>query len=160
VSGKVPAIETFIFGEPGIRKSLQGPKLAALFLADQGLELYANGLLVRDAYLKDNPEVVRAFVKASLRGWKDALANPEEAAALEAKFVNGLNPDVAAAEIRILRNLAITPDVRAHGYGAIDAARMKHSVDFVVQNIGVEGTVPPAGELYTVDFLPNPPILP
>jgi len=161
VSGKMPAIETFIFSEPGIRKGLQpGQSLVTLFLADQGLELYANGLLVRDAYLKSNPEVVRAFVKAALQGWKDALANPEEAAKLQAQFVSGLSQEVVVEEIKLLRSLAVTPDVNANGLGSIDPARMKRSVDFVVQYIGVDGTAPAATDLYTVDFLPKPGIKP
>lgn len=161
LSGKVPAIETFIFSEAGIRKGLQpGQSLVTLFLGAQGLELYANGLLVREAYLKTNPDLVRGFVKAALRGWKDALANPEEAAKIEAKYVNGLNEGVAVQEIRILKSLAVTPDVTAHGLGTINPALMKHSVDFVVKNIGVEGTPPNPRDLYTVDFLPKPGIEP
>jgi NitT/TauT family transport system substrate-binding protein len=160
VSGKVPAVETYIFARPGIERSLKGPKLATLFFADHGLELYSNGLLARDAYIKSHPEIVRAFVQASLRGWKDALANPAEAARLEAEYVKGLNPDVVVAEIGILKELAVTPDVKAHGYGAIDPAMMKKSLDFVVNNIGIQGTAPAVNAIYTTEFLPKAPILP
>ena len=160
LSGKVPAVETYIFARPGIERGLKDKKLATLFFADQGLELYSNGLLVRDAYLKSHPEVVRAFVAASLHGWKDALANPQEAARLEGEYVKGLNPDVVVAEIGILRELAVTPEVSRHGYGAIDPAMMKKSLDFVVHNIGIQGTAPPVQDIYTTDFLPKQPYLP
>jgi len=161
VSGKMPAIETFIFSEPGIRKGLQpGQSLVTLFLADQGLELYANGLLVRDAYLKSNPELVRGFVKAALQGWRDALANPEEAAKIQAQFVSGLSPEVVVEEIKLLKSLAVTPEVVANGLGFIDSTRMKRSVDFVVQYIGVDGAAPVPADMYTVDFLPKPGIKP
>lgn len=161
IGGKMPAIETFIFAEPGIKAGLQpGQSLVTLFLGDQGLDLYANGLLVRDAYLKSNPELVRGFVRAALQGWKDTLANPEEAAKLQVQIVNGLKPEVVVAEIGILKNLAASPDVSANGLGSIDPARMKRSIDFVVQNIGVDGAAPAAADVYTTDFLPKPGIKP
>lgn len=160
LSGKIPAIETFILSQPGIKRGVQSGELKTLLLADLGLELYANGILVRDALLKSNPEQVRAFVQASLRGWKDALANPGEAADLELQYVKGLNRDLIIEELKIVRDLAVTPDTRAKGLGWIDAGKMKKSVDFVVKYIGVEGTPPPVADLYSADFLPRTPIKP
>lgn len=161
LSGKVPAIENFILAQPGIEKSLSpGTKLATLLLADDGLQLYSNAILVRGAYAHENPAVVRGFVRASLRGWKDALANPGEAADLELKYVKALNRDVILAELAIVRGLAVTPDTEAHGLGWIDAATMMKSVNFVVQNIGVEGKAPAVDQLYTTAFLPQPAIKP
>ncbi len=160
LSGKVPAIENFILTQPGIQKSLQSGKLATLLLADYGLELYSNAVLVRDEYIKSHPDVVRGFVAASLRGWKDALANPGEAADLQLQYAKGLNRDVIISELNIVRSLAVTPDTEAHGLGWIDPAKMKKSVDFVVQNIGVDGTAPAVADTYSADFLPSQPIKP
>lgn len=161
LSGKVPAIENFILAQPGIEKSLSsGTKLATLLLADNGLELYSNAILVRSDTIKANPAVVRGFVRASLRGWKEALANPGEAADLQLKYVKALNRDVILSELGVIRGLAITPDTQAHGLGWMDAGKMKKSVDFVVHNIGVEGKTPTVDDVYTTAFLPQPPIKP
>lgn len=160
LSGKVPAIETFIFGKAGIGRAVKTGKLETLLLSDFGLELYANGILVREDFLKSNPDVVRAFVKASLLGWRDALRDPNEAANLEAKYVPGLKHDVAVDELGIVRNLAVTPDTQAHGLGWIDAARMAKSVAFIEKYIGVEGKAPAASDLYTLDYLPKEPVKP
>jgi len=160
LSGKIPAIENFILSQPGIKRAVQAGELKTMLLADFGLELYANGILVRDSLLKSDPEQVRAFVAASLRGWKDALANPEQAADLQLQYVKGLNRDVIVDELKVVRDLAVTDDTRAKGLGFIDAAKMKKSVDFVVQYIGVEGTAPAVTDLYSVDYLPRTPIVP
>jgi NitT/TauT family transport system substrate-binding protein len=160
LSGKIPAIENFILSQPGIKRAVQSGELKTLLLADFGLELYANGILVRDSLLKSDPEQVRAFVQASLRGWKDALANPEAAADIELQYVKGLNRDVIIDELKIVRDLAVTPDTTAKGLGWIDAGKMKKSLDFVVQNIGVEGTPPLVADLYSTDYLPRTPVAP
>jgi ABC-type nitrate/sulfonate/bicarbonate transport system substrate-binding protein len=49
------------------------------------LPLYSNGILVTDDYLPENPETVRRFVRASMKGWAYAFAHPDEAAAFVRK---------------------------------------------------------------------------
>jgi NitT/TauT family transport system substrate-binding protein len=161
LSGKVPAIENFILAQPGIEKSLSpGSKLATLLLADDGLELYSNAILVRGDTIKANPAIVRGFVRASLRGWKEALANPGEAADLQLNYIKALNRDVIMSELGVIRGLAVTADTQAHGLGWMDPAKVQKSVDFVVQNIGIEGKAPAVNDVYTAAFLPQPPITP
>src|SRR5919204_375695 len=43
-------------------------------------------------FLAKNPDVVKRFTRAALKGWKDALANPEEAAKIEIQHVKALDP--------------------------------------------------------------------
>ena len=161
LSGKVPAIETFIFGQAGIARSVAaGQKLSTLFLANDGLQLYANGLLVKDDYLKRNPDLVRRFVKASLMGWHDALENPAEAAKLQTQYIPGLSPASVVAEMKVVAELSVTADTKAHGLGSIDPATMKRSVAFVEKYAGLQGTPPATETLYTTAFLPKAPVLP
>ncbi len=160
LGAKVPAIETFIFGEPGIARRTGDAKLRTLLLADHGLDLYANGLVARQATIRAKPDMVRAFVGASLKGWQDALANPEEAAKLQAGLVPGLEPSVIVDELKILKTLAVTPYTQANGLGAIDPAQMRKAADFVVNTIGIEGKIPDVTELYTTEFLPQPAVKP
>lgn len=160
LSGKIPAIETFIFGQIGMERNSKPGELQTFLLADHGLNLYSNGLLAKEAYIKSHPDVVRAFVKASLRGWHDALANMDEAATLEQKYVPTLNKDIIVGELKLLRGMAVTPITQAKGLGYIDPQSMQKSVEFIVNNIGVTGTVPPTTDLYTNEFLPPKPVLP
>lgn len=84
VSNKVQAIDQFLMGEPSIRPAtacVATPR--CVLLADYGLDIYSNSIGVREDFLKRNRAAVRAFVRAALRGWKDALANPEEAARIQ-----------------------------------------------------------------------------
>ena len=157
LTGKVQSIENFIFAQVGLERAVPPGQLATLLLADHGLEFYANGILAKDAFLKASHDVARAFVKASLQGWRDTIADPEGAATLLARYVQGLNRDVVVGEIKLLSALAQNASTRQHGLGWIDAGRMKTSLDFIAQNIGITGTAPASSDLYSLDFLPRVP---
>src|SRR6267142_568237 len=109
-AGKVQSIDQFLMSEPAIRRAVTNAKPVCLFAGDYGLEIYANSLGVSEDFLAKNPDVVKKFVRAALKGWKDALANPEEAARLEIQYVKALDPQIVVEEIAILKRIAITPD--------------------------------------------------
>lgn len=162
LSGQVPAIEFFVMAKPGLEKAAKeaGTELRTFLLADNGLELYSNGIGALGSYLDENPDVAEGFVRAAMRGWKFTLDNPEKAADHIVKNVDGLDHDVVLAEIEVVRNLAVTDDVKEHGLGWFSPEKMKTGVEFVIDNVGVDGTAPEAGSIYRSEFLPEPAILP
>ena len=99
LANKVPAIETFILAKPGIERSTGAGKVSTFLPGGHGLDLYLSGLLATDAYLKANSDLVKAFVRASMMGWRDAMANPEEAAKLMAEQVRALQPEAIVSEL-------------------------------------------------------------
>ena len=110
-----------------------------MLLADHGLDIYANGIGVKDDFLQKNPEVVRRFVRAALRGWKDALANPEEAAKLQVQYLKALDPEIIAEELQVVKRLAVMPDTQKNGLGWIEQGKLKRTVDFINDNFDVTG---------------------
>jgi NitT/TauT family transport system substrate-binding protein len=159
VAKKIPAIETFAMSMPGVVKAAGGQDAQIFLLANAGLQLYSTGILVRDDYLKKEPDKVKGFVKASLQGWKDAIANPKEAADIVMKHVKGLDPDVTLQEIVIVNALVATPAAKENGLGTIDAKEMAASVDLIAGGIGAAGKVA-AKDAYDTSALPQPPIKP
>lgn len=161
VSRKVQAIDQFLMGEPSIRRATAGTATPhCMFLADYGLDIYANSIGVREDFLKANPEAVRGFIRAALRGWKDALANPEEAARLQGQYLKALDPAIVVEELKILKRIAITPDVTQQGFGVLSRDKFKRTVDFINQNIEVPGGPVNADRLLVEGFLPKTPIKP
>jgi NitT/TauT family transport system substrate-binding protein len=162
MSGQVPAIEFFVMSKPGLEAGAKDAhaELRTLLLADHGLELYGNGIVATDETIAESPDLVKRFVRAGLRGWKFAMANPEKAAQDQLKYVPTLKPEVAVAEIKIVADLAITDAVKTKGLGWFDPAKMAANLDFVAKNIGLGGPAPAATDLYATGFLPDPPMLP
>ncbi|MGE3148142.1 MAG: ABC transporter substrate-binding protein [Pseudorhodoplanes sp.] len=162
MSKQVPAIEFFVMSKPGLEKGAKdaSTELRTFLLGDHGLELYSNGIAATEEYLSKNADVVKRFVRAGLKGWKFALDNPEKAAANQIKYIQSLKPDVIVAEIKVVADLAVTPDVKKNGLGTFTPEKMKANLDFVTKYIGVDGKAPAAGDLYVTGFLPSPPIKP
>jgi NitT/TauT family transport system substrate-binding protein len=161
VAGKVPAIHLFTLSEPGIKKAVSGATLKMYVPGDHGLEMYSLGIGVTEEFLQKNPELVRGFVRASFRGWQDAMRNPEEAADIEKQAVPSLDRSVILDELGLVRDLVVVPDTRAHGYGWFSPDMMKRTLDFMVEHVGVDGgTVPKSEDLYAGGFLPPSAIKP
>jgi NitT/TauT family transport system substrate-binding protein len=148
--------------KPGLEAAAKakGAELRTFLLAAHGLTLYSNGIVATEDYLAKNPDVVKRFVRASLRGWQFALKNPKKAIEDEVKFVPSLDPAKSVAEIAVVKDLAVTPAVEKYGLGSFDPAEMKSSLDFMVKYVGVGANPPAATDLYATGFLPNPPVKP
>ena len=43
-----------------------------MLMANNGLELYGNSIIVNTDFAKDNPNLVKGFLKAVSKGWSDA----------------------------------------------------------------------------------------
>lgn len=157
---KVPSIDLFIMSEPAIKRAVPDAKPVCLFAGDLGLEIYANSVGVHEDFLKKNPDVVKKFVRAALRGWKDTFDNPQEAAKIQLQYVKALDPQIIVEEIDILRRVAITPEVQKNGLGTMTLERMKNTVDFINKNIDVPGEKLTAEQIYAPGYLPEKPITP
>ncbi|WP_441260599.1 ABC transporter substrate-binding protein [Bradyrhizobium sp. 521_C7_N1_3] len=87
-----------------IQLEQQGATLDNYRFADYGVPTVSTSIFASDSFIKDNPDVLKKFIGASLRGWGFALDNPDKAVKdLKAVFPD-LNEKLAAAELA-----AITP---------------------------------------------------
>ena len=160
VSGKLPAVDLFLMSEPSIKRAAPGKEVKCLLLGDHGLDIYANSIGATDAWLQKNPETMRKFVRASLRAWKDTMSNPVPSAKLQANMVKGLQEDIIAEEIAIVRRLAVVPDTEKNGYGWMNKPKMQRTVDFINNNIEVPGRKFTVDDIYRDGYLPKEPIRP
>jgi len=72
-----------------IQLEAQGAQLTNFRFADYGVPTVSTSIFANETYLKENSEVVKKFVAASLKGWSLALDTPAKAiTALNAFFPN------------------------------------------------------------------------
>ena len=57
-----------------------GDKVGIIDMNDQGVAMLEDMIFCTKDFAKENPNTVRAFVSASLKGWKYACEHPDEAA--------------------------------------------------------------------------------
>jgi NitT/TauT family transport system substrate-binding protein len=120
--------------------------------SDFGYELYGDAIVATDDTLKANPDLVKRFLKATLKGNLYAFEHPDEAVAILAKYASEAEPDVAKAELLDTKTLAMTADVKNHGYGYIDGGKLAKNVELIREPLELKRAVKPE-ELYTLDFL-------
>jgi NitT/TauT family transport system substrate-binding protein len=157
---KVQSIDQFIMSEPAIRRAVKDAEPKCMLFGDYGLDIYSNGIGVREDFLQQNPQVVRGFVRAALRGWKDAMANPEEAAKIQVQFLKALDPSLVVDELKIVRRLAVVPDTERDGFGAMNRDKMARTVEFMNNNVDIQGRKLTVEDILRTGYLPNPPIKP
>jgi NitT/TauT family transport system substrate-binding protein len=158
---KIPAIDFYIMTKPAMERAVKDAKVVTFLFADHGLDLYSNGIGAKESYLKENPEAVKGFVRAALLGYQYAFKHPQEAAEIIQRHAKALKNDITVEELKIVEDLTVTPEVRKNGLGSFTAARMKTSVDWMVENGGFPPEkAPKVEEVYATGFLPAKPIMP
>lgn len=79
LQGQVDGIH--VAADKAIALEDQGATVSQLYLRDIGAPTVGPGIMVNTATLESKPDVVRAFLAATLRGVNDAFSDPESAAA-------------------------------------------------------------------------------
>jgi NitT/TauT family transport system substrate-binding protein len=148
-NGRADAICQFSVGEPLIAAATAPQEIVRIDYKDSGLDYYGNGLIASEETIAKNPEQVRAFVRATIKGMKDAFANPAEAAVIMAKYQKELSPAVIEGETRLVSELA---EVKGKPLGHIDPKSIAGTVEVISANFTLKNPVPPA-ELFAPGFV-------
>jgi NitT/TauT family transport system substrate-binding protein len=100
VTGGEDAVVIYANNEP-IQLRNQGYAVSVVRVADY-MQLASNGLISNETTIAQNPELVQRMVKATLQGVAYAVANPDEAYEICAKYVEGLDQADQAVQKEIL----------------------------------------------------------
>ncbi|SEN36365.1 NitT/TauT family transport system substrate-binding protein [Loktanella fryxellensis] len=155
--GNVAAITGFSFTSTlnAARLGVPADDLVTLLMADYGVDLYGNAVIVNTDYAAENPEVIEGFLAAVAAGWNDAIADP--AAVMPMLMERNPAADAALEQERLelsIRDNVNTDWVQANGFGGIDADRMQSSLAQIATTY--EFATPPDAALYFTDaYLPE-----
>ena len=92
--GRVDAAVVYANNEP-IQLEQAGYEYAIIHVSDHAT-LVSNGLITNEETVESDPELIRAFVRAFLRGLADTLADPDAAFEICREYVEGLDENEAA----------------------------------------------------------------
>ena len=155
IAGSTDIAQYFLMQRPLLeREAAKLGGINTMLWADHGFQLYSNGMIVTEDYLAKNGDVVRRFLRATIKGFHHTFENPDEAAAIVRKSHPTLDPAVTRAEVDILKTLVLTDDAKAHGIGYMDEAKVKTARDIMGRVYGLKAPVQ-TGDLYTNEFLPR-----
>ncbi|OWU84328.1 ABC transporter substrate-binding protein [Oceanicola sp. 22II-s10i] len=130
--GKVASVTGFSFSSTLNLKRLGVPEddISVILMADNGVALYGNALIVNTDFAKENPDAVKGFVKAIAAGWKGAIADP--AKAVEALMKRNPAADAGLETERLQMAIdanVLTDYVKENGMGGVDAERMTKAIE-------------------------------
>jgi len=91
LSDQVEAVVGYANNEP-LQLAAQGVDVNVIYVADF-VDMVANGLITNEALIADDPERAERFVRATLRGLVDTLADPAGAYEISKKYVEGLGDE-------------------------------------------------------------------
>jgi NitT/TauT family transport system substrate-binding protein len=121
--------------------------------AEYGFELFGNGLIVSADYAARNGELLRRFVRASMAGMRDALADRAAAVAAVTRRDQTANAQVEAARFQfIIERSILTPHVVQNGVSTLPPDRLARVTQFLAE--AFEIPVPSPDSYYTDAFLP------
>jgi NitT/TauT family transport system substrate-binding protein len=150
---KVDGIGQFVVGKPTIETIAKGKTAVLLPYSDYLQDLYGNVLITNSTYAKENPEKVKKFTTALLKGLEDSITNPDEAGNLLKKNVPTADPRSAAAELTLM-----APFVRSEAsgvpVGALDSQRVARSIAILQGSGQIQGGLTPE-QVISFDLVPN-----
>jgi NitT/TauT family transport system substrate-binding protein len=155
--GKVDAVTGFSFSSTLNLERLGVPEedLSVILMADHGVALYGNAVIVNTEYAAENPEVVTGFLRAVARGWKDAVADP--AGAIESLIERNPAADAGLETERLqmaIDDNVLTEWVRANGLGGIDGDRMERAIE-QTRSVYEFVNEPVAADYFDATYLPD-----
>ncbi len=147
--------QCFVTNEPYFAKQ-RGADVGALLIAHPGYEPY-RVIFAGDEFIAKHPEIVRKFVRASLKGWREYMTgDPTPANNLLLKLRSDLTPDFLAYSIKAMNEyqLVLGDPKRDERMGQLTPERLETQIK-LLQELGVLDKPVKLGDVVTFEFIPD-----
>ncbi|MBM7076912.1 ABC transporter substrate-binding protein [Micromonospora humida] len=151
-SGQVDGIGQFVVGQPTV-EAVTKKKPVVLPYSNVMQDLYGNALITSSKMAKENPDKVKKFTAALLKGLEYALANPQEAADILKKNVAATNPAAAAAELQLMAGYVRSSN-SGTAIGTLDSDRVAKSIAILQGAGALKSNITP-DQIINFDLVPK-----
>jgi NitT/TauT family transport system substrate-binding protein len=148
-AGQQDIIVGYTANEP-IQLQSQGIAVTEIRVADY-VQLASNGVLTSEKVIQENPDLVRAFVGAFLKGLADTIADPDEAFQLSEAHIPGFADLDAAVQKKVLETSI--GQWKAERLGYSDPQAWENMQD-VLLNMGLISEKMDLSKAFTNEFIP------
>ena len=149
--GVVDAAMVYIANEPNQLRS-EGIQVNVIEVSNY-INLVSNGLVVGDQLMKENPDLVRRMVRATLAGISYTIANPDEAFAIARQVIPEITDETAPLQRKVLD--ASIELWKSDQPGLSTQQAWQDSVNFMVK-MGLVDRPVKVDQLYTNQFVESP----
>ncbi|MCC7347414.1 MAG: ABC transporter substrate-binding protein [Variibacter sp.] len=147
-AGQVDALFGYAYGQ-GMTLAARGFPVNIMALSDYGVKLYGTLFYTSDALVKSNPELVKRFVRATLKSIDWTREHMEQAVAEVIKVSPDRDLKLETKKLEIIYGIYKSPDYAAR-FGAMNDAKWQSSVDLMAPDLPRK---PTPKELYTNAFV-------
>jgi NitT/TauT family transport system substrate-binding protein len=129
--------------------------VVVLLMADYGLELYGNAIIVNSTFAADHPDAVNGFLRAFMKALKETVKQPSSAIVSVLKHNGTVRKNVELERLNMtIRENIVTPEVKANGYGGLDEARFARAIDQLALAYKFKNGKPKVEDIFDFSFLP------
>ena len=156
-AGQVDAITGFSFSSFIDLKDKGVPvgDILVLPMADYGVSLYGNAVIVNSKFAAEHPDAVKGFLRAVTKSLKQTVKQPSSAVDSVIKRNDTAKKPVELERLNMaIRDNIVTPEVKANGYGAIDSERFSKAIDQIGLTYKWKAAKPMPADIFDASFLP------
>ena len=130
--------------------------IVVLLMADYGVSLYGNAIIVNPKFAAEHPDAVKGFLRAFVKGLKETVKRPATAVDAVLKRNDVAKKDVELERLNMaIRDNIVTPEVKANGYGGIDSARFARAIDQIGLTYRFRSGKPKPEDIFDASYLPS-----
>jgi NitT/TauT family transport system substrate-binding protein len=154
VANSVDAIVGFTNEEPAIQSVAKktGASVGRFLFSDYGVDYYSIGFVANDETLAKRGDMVRRFLKATMRGYQDAIKNPDEAADIFVRAYPESSRAVALSQWQVAQQHIYTDVTKVKGLGYMDKAKMAKTLELIKGYQKVPDTITP-DDIFDASYL-------
>lgn len=117
-----------------------GDSVGMIDMNDEGVAMLEDNIFTTKKFAEENPNTVKAFIYASMKGWEYACANPEEAAEIVYKYGSSVSSEHQAYMAEEVKKLVETDTTGATvtDYGKMDEAAMEQTLNLAKEYIKLD----------------------
>lgn len=156
-AGQVDAITGFSFSSFINLKDRGVPveDIVVLLMADYGVDLYGNAIIVNSKFAAEHPDAVKGFLKAFTKGIKETVKSPDIAVDSVIRRNDAARKTIELDRLNIaIRDNMVTTEVRRRGYGGIDSARFAKAIDQIGLTYKWKAEKPKPDDIFDASYLP------
>lgn len=129
--------------------------IVVMMMADYGVALYGDAVIVNRKFADAHPDAVKGFLRAYIKGLKEAVKAPAAAIDSVLKRSDDARKEREIERLRMAyRDNIATAEVKAHGLGAIDRERFVRAIDQIDAAVGFK-TKPKPEDIFDDSYLPS-----
>jgi NitT/TauT family transport system substrate-binding protein len=129
--------------------------VVVLLMADYGVNLYGNAIIVNPKFAAEHSDAVKGFLRAFVKGLKKTVASPAAAIGFVLERADGANKNLELERLKmVIRDNILTPEVKANGYGGIDEARFAAAIDQLALAYKFKSAKPKSEAIFDASYLP------